>query len=151
MRRLAPLLGLLLVLAACGGDDAEPGQGDTTSPTGQATTTTEGQATSTTEGPAELGLDTIGVLTPAEGNGERPLLAWEPVAEAAQYAVTVSTADGKAYWAWVGEDTSVYLGGGDGATDTVGPILSEPMTMTVLALDAAHAVLAASPPTPIAP
>lgn len=65
--------------------------------------------------------------------------------------MTVSTADGKAYWAWVGEDTSVYLGGGEGATDTAGPILSEPMTMTVLALDAANTVIAASPPTPIAP
>lgn len=148
MRRLAPLLGLLLVLAACGDDDAGPGPDETTSPTGAATTSPDQPTSSTAAG---LGLPTIGVLTPAAGNGERPLLEWDAVAGAARYAVTISTADGKAYWAWVGDDTSVYLGGGDGATDTVGPVLSEPMTMTVLAFDAANTVIAASPPKPIAP
>jgi hypothetical protein len=147
MRRLAPLLGLMLVLAACGDDDAD----ETTSPTGQATTSTSGQGSTSIAEPGELGLAPIEVLTPAAGNGERPLLAWEAVPGAARYAVTVSTSDGRAYWAWVGVDTSVYLGGGDGATDTAGPILSEPGTVTVLALDAANTVIAASPSMPIAP
>jgi len=141
MRRVA-LLALAMVLAACGGDSSSPTTTGGTDTTGGSVTTGGGATATTTttavESPlaSEVGLESMVLLTPTEGVGERPDFAWEPVAGAVRYQVTVLTADGALYWAWSGEETSVPLGGFPKLVDgAAGPRVVSGMTWTVVAFD----------------
>lgn len=170
-------LAAALVLASCGGssdstsssppvtaDDpavasTEPSATevpDTTAAppsTAEPTTTSTGPSTPPTELADLDAIATITVTTPTSGNGERPLLSWDPVESAAGYALTLIRSDGQAYWAWTGTEPQVWLGGSatPPPTDASGPVLAEPMTMRVVAVDADGAIFAASQPTEITP
>lgn len=143
MRRFGPV-ALVIVLVACGGDDASPTT--TASGTGGATTTAPGPGVTTTtasqeptESPiaGDVGLESMILSTPTEGVGERPDFAWEPVEGAASYRVTVLAPDGTFYWGWWGTETSVPLGGFPKLVDdATGPRVVTGMTWTVVAYDA---------------
>ena len=179
VKRIAIALTAALALGACGGgdgDDDEAGTteapsattveddeatttvaGDTTTPSTGAPTTTAPTTTTTVADLGPLGaidgVAPIEVLTPRSGNGERPLLAWSPVAGAADYVVTLQLPDGTAYWAWHGAETEVWLGGTaeQPPSGAEGPILTGPMSLQVIAVDAAGAPVGASAATTIAP
>ncbi len=94
-------------------------------------------AISTTTGPLEWG---------------RPELAWEPVAGAVRYEVTLFAPDGYGYWAWQGTATSVHVGGEPQLlADAAGPTAVTGMTWQVLAIGPDGAVIALSERTAIGP
>jgi hypothetical protein len=132
----AKAFALVLVLASCGGEGASTttgADGVTTTASGGATTSTAPQDSPIA---ADMGLATMVILTPEEGVGERPDLAWEPVEGATMYRVTVLGPDGTLYWGWAGEETSVPLGGFPRLEDAAsGPRVVSGMTWTVVALD----------------
>lgn len=75
----------------------------------------------------------------------RPLLEWEAVDGAVEYSVTVSAPDGRTYWAWRTQETSVHLGGNPRLDDDQsGPSTVPGMTMSVIAFDGARQPIAAS-------
>ena len=82
------------------------------------------------------------VVQPTEP-GPRPLLAWDAVEGAVNYQLVVLDADGTAYWAWSGTETSVFLGGMENP-DAVGAWVFEPLTWVVAAEDPNGATLAMS-------
>ena len=99
------------------------------------------------------GAGELTLTTPAAGQGQRPVLSWEPVPEAETYHVSVYDPEGVVYWAWSTDDVEVVLGGfeappGDGAR---GPRLAEPMTWHVLARAGDGRIVAQSGVRPIAP
>jgi len=110
--------------------------------------------TSTTVRPALLA-DVPGIaLQPiASGSGTRPTLSWSAVPGAASYAVTVYTASGTAYWAWLGAETSVDLGADAGQLPATapGPVIATGMTWQVLAYGPDAGLLAASDRQPCSP
>lgn len=147
IRRVQVAAILLVTVAACGGDPASPGVsgestlGETTPPTTEVMVPHEWPLSE------DLGLASIALLTPASGLGERPDLAWEAVAGAASYRVTVLAPDGAFYWAWTGVDTLVPLGGSPRLSDAAtGPRLVSGMTWTVVAFDAESRPLAVGGP-----
>lgn len=99
------------------------------------------------------GVDEVVLTTPAEDQGARPTLGWEPVDGAVTYHLTVYDPDGAAYWAWTSEDTEVILGGFEEVPpeQAQGPRLTGPKTWHVLARDADGEVIAQSGVRPIAP
>ena len=129
------------------------------SPSDPSTTTTVTPPTAppTSGPPQELAdlpeLTEIAVTTPPSGNGEYPLLAWEPVDSAADYSLVLTQADGQVYWAWSGVESQIWLGGSSDQPPATasGPYMVEPMTLRVFALDADGVVIAASQPIEIAP
>ena len=92
------------------------------------------------------GITEITLTTAESGVGSKPLFAWEPLPAAATYQLVVYDADGRAYWAWEGSATSVYLGGGDTPPpeNSSGPMLGEGMSWAVLAFDDAGAPIGTS-------
>jgi hypothetical protein len=148
MRKSPAAFALVFVLASCGGDGAST----TTAGDGVTTTGATGETTSTAlqqDSPiaADVGLPSMVLLTPEEGVGERPDLAWETVDGATMYRVTVLGADGAFYWGWAGEETSVPLGGFPRLEDAAaGPRVVSGMTWTVVALDANLVPLAVGGP-----
>ena len=159
---------LALLAGACGGEG-----GDGESPTAPATSTTEPttSSTSTTESAAtdddggetstERAVDLRTVLgaggvvevivDPTEEGGSHPTLSWQPVDGADSYWVVLLDGDGAPYWAWIGAETSVRVGGGDSADENQTATLHEAMTLTVTAFDAEGELLAISTSTPLAP
>lgn len=95
----------------------------------------------------------MSVTTPPAGNGEHPLLAWEPVESAAGYALTLTRPDGQTYWAWTGTEPQTWLGGSaeQPTAGSSGPFLAEPLTLRVVAVNADGLIFAASRPVEIAP
>lgn len=175
------IVAAAVLLVACSGDDsstdptaapvdetrerattaAPAGSTEAPATTGAETTTTSTTSTTTTtstvpEEPAtlfaELAGESIVLLTPATGNGPKPLLAWEPVPGATTYDLIVNTADGAPYWAWRGTTPQVWLGGSqtEPSPDTEGPVLTGPMLLTVVATDDSGAPIAAIGPVEIA-
>ena len=169
MRRLAALVALaaLLLLPACGGggdDDTEAGSASTTppatstaTPVATADTPDTPAPTETPGSPTELfqipGMAEVVILTPSTDAGERPLLEWQPVEGATDYSLALTADDGGAYWAWRGASSSVWLGGSaeEPPADASGPLLTQPMTLRVVAHGANGQIIAASAPTEIAP
>ena len=98
-------------------------------------------------------LPSIQLLTPGNGNGPRPVLRWAGAPGASTYDVVVYSAQGPAYWAWVGTGTSVRLGGETGPVpaDAPGPKLAGGMTWQVFGYAADAKMLAASDRTSIGP
>ncbi len=163
------LLGAITIVSACGGSDSS----STTSPdpttasappasvepssTPSTTPATNPAETSAPAPASELSdlaaLDVIVVTNPQTGNGERPLLAWQPVDGATRYSLTLAEPDGAVYWAWTGASTSIWLGGqhDEPPADAAGPVLLDELVMRVVAVDASDTIIAASAPTPIAP
>ncbi len=113
-------------------------------------------ATDVDESPPPLVIDdieTMRLTTPTTDAGQRPVLAWEAVDDAATYHVTVFDHHGDAYWAWTTSDTSVVLGGFADVPDdaTRGPRLVGPSQWHVLARDVDGDVIAQSGLRPIEP
>ncbi len=119
--------------------------------TSAASTTAAPTTTVTTSPPADEP-PLITILTPPAGNGEHPLIEWTPVAEATEYLVVVSTADGP-YWSSWGAATAVFLGGTSVAppAGASGARLHVPMTVQVFAYGPTGDPLGSSSSTPIAP
>lgn len=155
MRRWLALTAVLMV-AACGGDAQESVTtvGGSTlggSPTSVATTTTLIAAEYPPLLP-DMAVPVITQITPTEGGGFRPVLEWTAVEGASLYLVAVQAPDGRLYWAWRTEDTSVPVGGLPRLEeDAFGPAVSRGMTWSVIALDTDGAVVGASAVRPIAP
>lgn len=177
--RAAVLVGLAaLALAGCADDDAEdvvfqlpeaspqvvaaiddeveldgPAPGDDEDGAAAVGSDTDPAPVAVEEGPARMSADVAGIelLTPAAGDGRWPELAWEAVAGAERYSVTVFLGPGEpAYWAWRGSETSVVVGGG--ATRTGGgPQVQPGMTWSVVALAADGSVVAQSGERPLGP
>lgn len=98
--------------------------------------------------PPPPAFDTL-VTEPTEP-GPRPLLAWASVDGATIYDLIVLDAAGSPYWAWSGEDTSVYLGGVENP-DAVGAWVFEPLTWIVTARDGEGQPLAMSESAELVP
>lgn len=159
------VLTAVAVLASCsGGDDAGGGATpstptDTTDLPNSDTTPAPDDVSATTDAAEQDGVDAvasesgaspfpwlpeISVLTqPSEDL--RPLLEWEAVDGAVEYSVTVSAPDGRPYWAWRTQETSVHLGGNPRLDDDQsGPSTVPGMTMSVIAFDGERQPIAAS-------
>lgn len=131
------------------GTDASTTSTTTSTPT---TTTTTTSTTTTTVPPVIAGADQVEQLTAPTGEGDRPLLSWEPIDEASTYLVIVYDADGAAYWSAITEQTEVYVGGPlPIPAERTGPRVSSGFTWAVFADDADGALLAASGRRPIEP
>jgi hypothetical protein len=102
---------------------------------------------------AAPGLGSIKLLTPLEGGGIRPLLAWDAVPGAERYQLLVFDEADQSYWAWEGGKTQVYMGGTEAqpAEDASGPSITAGYTWAVVAYDAAGNILASSGTRPISP
>lgn len=135
----------------------DPSPVTTTEATAPTTSTASPTTTSTVPEPTtrfgQLAGAEMVLLTPPMGNGPKPLLAWEAVDGATTYDVIVNTRDGGPYWAWRGAATQVWLGGHETEpdADTEGPVLVEPMQLTIVATDDSGGLLAAVGPVEIAP
>ncbi len=177
MRRwcCSALLGAVTIVSACGGSDgdgtaslspttpsappasAEPASEPVVAPSTAPSSTPSTAPSETSVHVAELSdlasLDAIVVDNPPTSNGERPLLAWEPVDGASRYALTLAELGGTVYWAWTGTSNAVWLGGqnDEPPPDAAGPVLVEELVMRVVAFDESNAIIAASTPTPITP
>jgi hypothetical protein len=99
------------------------------------------------------GLDTIELLTPTSGVGQKPNFEWSAVDGAASYTLFLNFSDGQPYWTWSGEATSIYLGGYDSPppADAAGPILLDGMSWAVIAFNTEANVIASSNLQPISP
>ena len=143
-RRSAFLVALFALMVACG-----PAGTVTLSETDvPASIPAQGEPVVTLEG-----VTPIMLLTPTSGVGPFPLYEWEAIPSAAYYARVVKAMDGSPYWSWMGDETSVYLGGGSVAPpeDSAGPILLRPMTWSVFAVSTEHTLVGSSTNQPIAP
>ncbi len=156
----AALAFTALTLAACGDSDAATTQPtetvESTEPAStepaETTETAEAEAPTEPEATGLAGLAIITISNGADGNGERPQLAWGEVPGATEYTVILNTADGGPYWTWSGPQATVWLGGTDEEpnANSEGPTLFEPLTMRVFASGPDGEPLAASEPTVIA-
>lgn len=162
-------VAILLGATACGGASEPTPDEEEAAAAGEAAPTEEavddaGEHAEEVDASAEVeaaaprlaypGAGPMELLTPAEGGGPWPELAWAPVDGAARYEVLVYAASGRAYWSWRGTDASVRFGGFSSPPDeasAVRPRLHEPMTWSVLARDADGEVIAQSGERPIAP
>ena len=142
------LLALLTIaVSACSGTTpSSPSGGEVASTTGQE------QGSDKPFVPFS-GLETIELLTPASGVGQKPNFEWSAVDGAASYTLFVNFSDGQPYWTWSGEATSIYLGGYDSPppADAAGPILLDGMSWAVIAFNAEANVIASSNLRPISP
>ena len=159
-------IGLLLVcatlvFAACGGGGSEPASStagsDTTTADGATTVvseTTMGEPAGETQSElaTDVGLESIVVLTPQAGEGDRPELEWEPVEGASLYQVTVLAPDGSVYWGRTGPETSVPFGGFPRLVPAAaGPRIIAGMSWTVVAFDDSMVPMAIGGPLPLSP
>ncbi len=149
--RLLLALGFAFIMAGCSGSSEESSDA-----TLQAVATTSEASVDASTGDDSLPDDSDDeaagpelpppfpelVVQPTEP-GPRPLLAWDTVEGAVDYELFVLDADGAAYWAWSGTETSVYLGGMENP-DAVGAWVFEPLTWVVAAVDADGTTLAMS-------
>ena len=145
------MIALILVAAGCsdGSSPATEGADDT-----QVTTAESSAAdaeSSQEDTPQEDSAEDLVLPPPAfdvlatepTDAGPRPLLTWASVTGAATYDLVVLDAEGRPYWAWTGEDTSVFLGGVENP-EAVGAWVFEPLTWIVTARDATGQPLALS-------
>lgn len=162
-------VGLVGVLAGCGGGDGSSLPDDEVTTTGglpSSSVSTQPQAPSTTTtsttgaGPAEVpsllelrgDLDVaVVVLEPTTEGGSHPTLSWQPASGAESYWLVVRGADGRPYWAWTGTSTSVRVGGGDRSDTNQTAALHEAMTWRVAAFDAAGVLIGLSDPASLTP
>jgi hypothetical protein len=140
------LAGCLLLGACSSGDDANAGTGGTTAPP-------SGTAAAPTGAPLVPGLPVVELLgPPSTGAGEAPLFRWTAVDGAESYALAVVGPDGP-LWAWRGQGTEVYLGGlpFERPPGWAGPVLVPGSCWSVVARDAAGAIVAVSALVPASP
>jgi len=79
-------------------------------------------------------------------DGERPKFSWPAVGDAVEYSLVVQTLKGKPYWAWRGEETTVYLGGVDKPSKNAsGPIITKAAQWQVIAYAQDGNIVGASP------
>lgn len=140
------LAGLVFVASACGGTSSDDGQATSAPAALEASTDAASATTSTADAGAdeateEAGSSSASSTEPsmqpsapsADGaistGGDQPTFTWAPVEGAALYSVVVATADGSAFWAWQGAETTATVG--DGAPD---PLVSADMVWSVVAL-----------------
>lgn len=162
MRQLNRLLiiapAILTLLIACQLGITSPKAAP--SGTEQAVSTPPTEVTATSEAPAstqselagKLGLQSIQMLTPTSGNGDRPTFEWQAVPGASMYSVTLNAPSGESYWGWAGTDTKIPLGGLPKLLEaSPGPRVIDGMSWTVTALNDNFEPIAFGGPRPIAP
>lgn len=94
----------------------------------------------------------ITLLTPADGQGSRPKLQWEPVDGTTYYTVTVYAPDGRPYWASVLVETETFVGGPVQIDeDKPGPRIIDGMSWLVVAYGEDQVPIAVSGERPISP
>jgi hypothetical protein len=146
--------GLLVTGTACGGTAGPTDGGGTSDPTDDTRTSSTVQDPPAPRGqPLIEGLPAITALGPPEGGaGEAPLFSWGPVPGASRYSLAVLGPEGP-LWAWQGEETEVYLGGlpFERPPGWAGPVIVAGSCWSVVALDAAGHVVAASEFLPVSP
>ncbi|MEM7141134.1 MAG: hypothetical protein AAF548_08875 [Actinomycetota bacterium] len=135
------MIGLLL--AACGDDGGSSSSADPTTTAAPTSSDASDAEPDIDDAPApgapagvfeQLGVEILALAAPEPG--PHPLLSWPPVDGAARYSVVVQTADGGAFWGWVGDATEVRVGGGDRAELNQTAAVVEPMRWSLLAHDA---------------
>lgn len=135
------LLALLTIaVSACSGTT-------TSSPSGGDVANTTGQEQGSDKPFAPFSdLETIELLTPTSGVGQKPNFEWSAVDGAASYTLFLNFSDGQPYWTWSGQATSIYLGGYDSPppADAAGPILLDGMSWAVIAFNTEANVVASS-------
>ena len=120
-----------------------------TVPTAQPTPAVAGERPARAD---ELGLRDIELRTPTSGAGQRPVLEWVPLADAAHYYVIVRAPSGRVYWGWRTSETSVPVGGLPQLSESAaGPAISVGMTWSVSAVDDEGRVIGLSGHRPISP
>lgn len=140
----------VLLVAACGPAEDEATQ--QTPPQSETSPDELNGAAATTMAAVSTGLDGITLLTPETGGGARPVLQWESVAGAASYRVVITAPDGRGYWSWQGDATSVPVGGHPALPDGApGPRVSSGMSWSVAAFDQQARPVALSTMRPISP
>jgi hypothetical protein len=147
------LLVVLGVLTLAAWSEADEPTGDGTVASTVPATSPETTTATPIAPPLYPGLgDTVTLLTPQSGGGERPLLEWEPVSGADRYVVYLYAPSGDTYWVWMGFDTAVFVGGNPqlraGAS---GPSVVDGMAWAVAAKTFNGVSIAVSELRPIAP
>lgn len=161
---LAAVMAAMAALNACGGAPAATESGNVATPSGHPTaapasaTPVAGTAPPSSGGPAAgeplFGdFETlIALRTPTSGGGGRPLLEWEGLDGADHYAVYLYAPDGRIYWAWMGRETAIHVGGEPRLREGApGPNVVAGMTWAVVAYDADLLPITTSEVRPISP
>jgi len=164
-RSRVKLLAVCVALLAAACSSVQDGT-DTVVVTGDATGDVSATATPSTTTPATTmttlpapqaepllaGANPVTQITPTEGVGLRPTLDWEAIESAGTYFLVVKDEKGAAYWAWVGSETSVPLGGAEFPEDYGnGPTIGAGYVWSVSAYAADGTILAISGDRPISP
>jgi len=153
-RRVA-LIGIILIATACSNGAADVASESTTTtsqPTAEQSPTTTVSSADAQDEPLLVGADPVIQITPTEGGGPRPILAWEGADGASSYFVVVKDDEGAAYWAWEGSETSIPLGGAEFPQDHGnGPTIGPGYTWSVSAYAGDGTFLAISGDRPISP
>lgn len=117
--------------------------------TSSSTTTTVADALETTDVLATAGIMIVELQAPSEGPHRE--LVWSPVEGATRYLVALKTEDGRAYWAWEGEASSVRVGGGDRDDLNQTAAVLQPLWWSLTAVDADGRLVAYGPPVRLDP
>lgn len=155
------VVGFVFALASCSGNgETVPGDDPDTTFVAESTPSVTGTSTTaaddTTSVPSlremrdDLGIDIL-ILSPTNETGSHPTLSWSPVDGAMSYWLVLRDADGRPYWAWTGNDTSVRVGGGDSSEPNQTATLHEEMTWSVAAFDEEENLIALSDAASLTP
>lgn len=150
-------IGVAIALAGCSTSDSVSTGAETTATAAQPATTGAGPSTPDTTAPgnddigasslvelrSDLAIDVLELDATTE-TGRHPTLSWRPVDNANSYWLVVRDAEGRAFWAWTGTDTSVRVGGGDTPDVNQTAAVHEAMTWRVAAFDANGRLVALS-------
>lgn len=140
----------LLFVAACGSDDPDSADGGPSSTT---TIPDVADAVVPRGEPLLDGLPIVELLSPGESDaGDGPRFAWEAVAGAASYSLSVLGPEGPV-WGWRGETTEIWFGGlpFERPPGWAGPALDAGACWSVIARDADGHTLAVSEMVPVSP
>lgn len=98
-------------------------------------------------------IEEMALHTPIAGAGARPLLVWDPIESADHYGLVIYDSSGEPYWAWIGSEAAIYLGGTafEPPMDGEGPVITNCMSWMTTAYDENGVPVAAGGPRQLSP